>query len=222
MGGQVLVAAVDAGLVAAGTGDGTLQLVGNPQRGGAAEVLHHTDVRVDPVRQLLGRGRLGVGEAAGAEHGDEQLDGAQLARTPVDQARPFAGEVDEGLFAGAVHLSHRRPQAPQPLSVDLAELRVAVAVGMDLDVLLPEQLQRDAIALAFAVDVRAVRPSPVLHRRGAAKQTSIERRVVQLGRQRPDEPALRRLLQIPIDRTDADRARSGHRLVGQPLLVLET
>ena len=219
--GQVLVAAVDAGFVAAGTGDGALQLVGNPQRGGAAEVLHHADVRVDPVRQLLGRGRLGVGEAAGAEHGDEQLDGSQLTRAPVDQARPLAREVDERLLAGPVHLPHRRPQSPYPLVVDLAELRVAVAVGMDLEVLLPEQLQRDAIALALAVDVRAVGPRPVLHRRGAAKQTSIERRVVQLSRQRPDEPALRRPLQIPIDRPHADAARPGHRLVGQPALVLE-
>ena len=45
--------------------------VGDPHRGGAAEVLHRADMRVDPVRQLLGSGRLGVGEAAGAEHRDE-------------------------------------------------------------------------------------------------------------------------------------------------------
>ena len=41
--------------------------------------------RVDPVPQLLGRGRLGVGEAAGAEHGDQQLDMPQFTRAPVDQ-----------------------------------------------------------------------------------------------------------------------------------------
>ena len=150
VGGQVLVGAIDLGLVAAGAGDGALELVRDPQRGGAAEVVHHVDVRVDPVNQLLGLGRLGVGEAAGAEHGDEQLDRAQFTRAPVDQRRPLAREVDEGLLAGAVHLAHRRPQPPGPLPVDLAELRVAVAVRMDLGVLLPEQLQGDAVALELA------------------------------------------------------------------------
>ena len=127
MGGQVRVGPVDLGLVAAGAGDGAPQLVGDPQRGRAPEILDHVDVGVDPVPQLLGRGRLGVGEAAGAEHGDEQLDRPQFTRAPVDQRRPLAREVDEGLLAGAVHLPHRRPQAPRPLPVDLAELRVAVA-----------------------------------------------------------------------------------------------
>ena len=57
---------------------------------------------------------------------------------------------------------------------------------------------------------------------GATKQTGVERRGVQLDRQRPAEPALRRPLQvIPIDRPHADGARLGHRLVGQPPLVLE-
>ena len=222
VGGQVLVGAVDAGLVAAGAGDGALELVGDPQRGSAAEVLHHADMRVDPVRQLLGLGRRGVGEAAGAEHGDEQLDASELTRAPVDQARPLAGVVDERLLAGAVHLPHRRPQPPRPLPVDLAELGAAVAVRMDLRVLLPQQLQRDAVALELAVDVRAVGPDPVVHRRGAWKQSSLERRVVQIGRQRPAEPTLRRPLQIAIDRPHADGARLRHRLVGQSLLVLES
>ena len=97
--GEVLVGAVDVGLVAAGAGDGALELVGDPQGGRALEVLDHADVGVDPVRQLLGRGRLGVGEAARPEHGDEQLDPPQLPRLPVDQGRPLPGEVDERLLA---------------------------------------------------------------------------------------------------------------------------
>ena len=196
MGGQVLVGAVDVGLVAAGAGDGALELVGDPQRGGAPAVLDHVDVGGGPVRQLLGRGRLGVGEAAGAERGDEQLDRPQLTRAPVDQSRPLAREVDESLLAGAVHLPHRRPQPPRPLPVDLAELRVAVAAGMDLEVLLPEQLQRDPVALELAVDVRAVGSGSVGHWRRAAKQPGLERRVVQVGRQRPAQPVPSRPLQI--------------------------
>ena len=164
---------------------------------------------------------LGVGEAAGAEHRDEQLDRPQLTRAPVDQARPLAREVDEGLLAGAVNLSHRRPQPLDPLPVELAELGVAVAARMDLKVLLPEQLQRDAVALEFPVDVGAVRPDPVAHRRRAGKQLRLERRIVQCGRQRPAQPLLRRPLQIQRDRAHADGAGLGYRPVGQPPLVLE-
>ena len=66
----------------------------------------------------------------------------------------------------------------------------------DLGVLLPQQLQRDAVALELAVDVRAVGSDPVVHRGGAGKQPGLERRVVQLGRQRRAEPPFCRLLQI--------------------------
>ena len=186
------------------------------------EVLDHVGVGGDPVSQLLGRGRLGVGEAAGAEHGDEQLDRPQFTRAPVDQRRPLAREVDEGLLAGAVHLAHRRPQPPGPLPVDLAELRVAVAVRMDLGVLLPEQLQGDAVALELAVDVRAVGPGSTSCRRGAAKQPGLERCVVQLGRQLPAEPALGCLLQITRNRTCTDDAGPGYLPVGQSLLMPES
>ena len=168
-------------------------------------------VRVDPGRQLLGLGRLGAGEAPGAEHGDEQLDASQLTRTPVDQARPLAGEVDERLLAGAVHLPHRRPQPPRPLPVEFAEPGVAVAARMDLDVLLPEQLQRHAGALELAVDVRAVGPDSLAYGNGPVKQPGLERRVVQLGRQRPAQPQLGRPLQIRRDRTHADGAGLGYR-----------
>ena len=110
---------------------------------------------------------------------------------------------------------------PHPLPVDPAELRVAVAVGMDPGVLLPEELQRDAVALQLAVDVRAVGPDPVPHRGGAGEQPAFERRVVQVGRQRPAEPAFRRPPQIAVDRPHPDVAGLGHRLVGQSLLVSE-
>ena len=125
------------------------------------------------------------------------------------------------LLAGRVHLPHRRPQPPRPLPVDLAELRVAVAVRMDLGVLLPEQLQRDAVSLALAVDVRAVRPHPIGRGRNPGEQSGFERRVVELGRQRPADPALGQPLQIQRDRAQADGARLGYRPVRRPLLVLE-
>ena len=198
VGGQILVGAVDVRLVAARAGDGALELVGDPQRGGAAEVLHHAGVYVHPVRQLLGLGRLDVGEAAGAEHGDEQLHGSRFTRAPVDQRRPLAGEVDERLLAGPVHLPHRRPQPPRPLPVDLAELRAAVAVRMDLGVLLPQQLQRDAVALELAVDIRAVGPDPVVHRAARGNNRTLD------GPRRPDRPATASRAHVAPPSADSD------------------
>ena len=186
--GEVLVGAFDIRLVAPGAGDRASELVGDPQGGRAPEVLDHADVGVDPVGQLLGLGRLGVGEAARSQHGDEQLDPPQLPRLPVDQRRPLPGEVDERLLACAVDLPHRRPQPPRPLPVDPAELGVAVAVGVDAGVLLPEELQRDAAALQLPVDVRTAGPDPVPHRGGAGEQPGFERRVVQVGRRAPIPP----------------------------------
>ena len=174
----------------------------------------------DPIGQLLGRGRLGVGEAAGPEHGDEQLDAPRLARATVDQGRPLTREVEEGLLAGPVDLPHRRPQPPRPLLVDRTELGAAIALRMDLGVLLPEELQRDAVALELAVDVRAVRPDPVVRRGRAAEQLGLEHRVVQLGRQRPAEPALRRLLQIARNRTRTDEAGLRYLPVDNPCSCL--
>ena len=72
--------AVDSGLVAARAGDGALELVGDPQRGGTAEVLHHVDVRIDPVRQLLGLGRL-AGPRPGATSAATTTSGWTSART---------------------------------------------------------------------------------------------------------------------------------------------
>ena len=54
------------------------------------------------------------------------------------------------------------------------------------------------------------------------EQPCLERRVVQLGRQRPAQPLLRGPLQIQRDRAQPDRAGLGYRAVGQPALVLES
>ena len=74
-----------------------------------------------------------------------------------------------------VRAALRRRAEPEPFLLgDLAihygrsrRTGCGVAVRMDLRVLLPQQLQRDAVALELAVDVRAVGPDPVVHRRGA-------------------------------------------------------
>ena len=101
--GEFLVGAIDTGLIAAGLPDGAFQLVGHPQARRAAKELDHAGVRADPVRQLLGRGRLGVGVAARPEDGDEQLDRPLLAGMPIDDRGPLARVIDEGLRAGPMY-----------------------------------------------------------------------------------------------------------------------
>jgi alkanesulfonate monooxygenase SsuD/methylene tetrahydromethanopterin reductase-like flavin-dependent oxidoreductase (luciferase family) len=66
----------------------------------------------DPVLDLLGQGRLGVGVVRGAEDGDEQLDRDPLARGRVDEARLLARVIDEELLAGVVDLALVRPRRP--------------------------------------------------------------------------------------------------------------
>ena len=91
-----------------------------------------------------------------------------------------------------------------------------------MGVFLPEQLQGDAVALELAVDVRAVGPGSASRRRGAGKQPGLKGRVVQLGRQRPAEPAAHRPLQIARNRARTDDAGLGYLPVGQSLLVPES
>ena len=73
----------------------------------------------------------------------------------------WPGVVDEALLAGAVDLAHRQAAALQPAAVELAELGVAVAVGMLLQVLEVEQLQGDAGLAPLGVQVGAVGHGPV-------------------------------------------------------------
>ena len=87
---QLLIRSIDARLVAAGPRDGALQLVGDPEGGRAPEVFDHPGVGADPVGHLLGRRRLGVGVAARAEDGDEQIDRSLLTGVPIDDRRPLA------------------------------------------------------------------------------------------------------------------------------------
>jgi len=59
-----------------------------------------------------------------------------------------------------VHLAHRDGELGFPRAVEVAEAAVAVTVRVRLDVLVPEQLERDVLALELTMDVRPVRLRP--------------------------------------------------------------
>src|SRR5206468_11299476 len=90
------------------------------------------------------RDGFGVREAAGPEDADEQLAGDRFACSAVDDPGLLAGEVDEGFLAGPVHLTHGGGELAGEAVVVLAELGVAVAVGVIAEVLDAPKLLGDA------------------------------------------------------------------------------
>ena len=207
------IEALHAGLVATRHGHAALELVAHDGGRHAAEEGEGPRVARDPVGELLRARRLGVRVARRAEHHHEELDRDALARRGIGEARPLPRVVDEALLAGAVDLAHREPAAAQPLPIELAVLRVLVAVGMALQVLEVQQLERHAGLPALGMDQRAVRLRP---RPGSPLAARIEPRRQRVVRHRLDrgpglEPGRPRPLQRAADRADtqADAARHG-------------
>jgi hypothetical protein len=83
--GELLIGPLQARLVPARNDDAALELIADQGGRDAADEGEGALVAGDPVRDLLGQGRLGVGVVRGAEDGDEQLDRDPLAGGGVDE-----------------------------------------------------------------------------------------------------------------------------------------
>ncbi len=167
-------------------------------------------MRAVPVRQRLRPGRLGVGEVRGAEHGDENLRLADLSRRDR-RSRSACPNSRRTPLPGDVVLAHHRGQPPFKATKKVAEAAVAVALGMDLPVFLPEDRHRDARTLQLARQGRPVRLDPpplALRDRGPPEQPGFQPLVRDVVGQRPCQPARRRPLQIVLDRR-ARQKRAG-------------
>ena len=180
-------------------------------------------MRADPRCQILAARRLGVDQPAGAEHADEEFDENHVPRRRVDQGRPFPGEIDEELLAGAMHLAHRRLQHPRPLAIAFAEVAVGVPGRVRRTVLGPEQLQRHADPLQFLVQVGPFGDRPVEAGRigRARKQAHLQRRIIQAVGQRPGQPGRRGAGQHGRHRAQPHRARLGNGAVRQAGFVFQ-
>ena len=222
--GHRLVGPVRLGFVAVGLGDQRPRVVGHQQRRGAAEVLERRHVRADPVGlPLRGRGaRKRV--VRRAPHRNEHARRPDLAGGRVDHPHRLAGVVHEQLLARLVLLAHRAAQRRGERRVQLAEARAAVRQQPRLaavSVLLPQQLQRHALAAQLPVHVGQCR-----HRVAAAHvtlrvQPREQRRVVELARERRGDPGRLRRRHVVGHRALGDAQRPGNRLVRQPALVLQ-
>ena len=204
MGGHVGVGAIDLRLVEAGLDHCDLGVVRHQQLRHAADRLECSGVGSDPVGERLGPARLGVGEVGGAEHGDKDLRRPRLAGKPInDHRHRVAGVIDKQLVAAGMGLPHRDRDARGPAAVQLAKPRVAIPVGMPLDVLVPQDLQRDVLALQLAVNRRPIglgATAVTLLLASPGKELRFQRRVGHLGRQRPAEPGDGEPLQRQPDR----------------------
>ena len=219
----ILVGAIHSCFVAAGQGNGTLELIGNPDPARSAEELHHANMYADPVGEFLARCRFGVGITAGAQRGHEQLDWFSCARPRIRQFWPFAGKVDEGLLAGAVHLPHRGLQFLGPPPVDHTELAVGISLWIRFPVLFPEQVEGDSNTLQLLVDPLDIwnHPFPGARSR-AGKQPRFKRGLVQFLRQRPFQPCTCRPSDVLRNRPYSHSAGSGDGPVAEFLFVFES
>jgi hypothetical protein len=186
---HVGIGTVDLRIVKAGLDDRDLRVVRHQQTRHAAYRLEGMHMCADPVGEPLRPGRFRIGEVRGPEHCDEDLRLADFTGEPIHHNRnAVAGVVDEQLLAGRMRLTHCHRQPAFPGPVEFTEARVPVSIGMPVDVFLPNDRQRDVLALQIAMHRRPIgfRMPPVADlRTGAGEEPLFQRRIRHVGRQRP-------------------------------------
>ena len=153
MAGQILHRLVGTWLVPVWRSDHAASVVRHDQ-------LWHTPVKVqrahhalDPIVQAL-RWRGAGEDATGGGHGRDK----DLGTRAIAQGHRGSGEIDEQLLAGTPVLAHGALEGLGEVLVVAAELGVApgASMGMGLHILLPQQHERDALAIELAVDASPV------------------------------------------------------------------
>jgi hypothetical protein len=176
------------------------------------------------VGKRLAEVRLHVCEGACAKDADEDRGLADLSGAGIDDRNGGTGVIDEAFLAGGVGEAKARFEVPHPLGVELAELAVAVALGVTLPILEPQQSKGHALLAKIGVALVPVRTWPLHPVRavGVGEQQSLERGIPELVRQRPGEPRLFGFLKVFSDSACTDLATAGHLTVGEFALPLQT
>src|SRR5262245_34803848 len=101
-----LIAPIESWFVTVGTRHAALEIVRDNQLWNAAKKLEGSDVRADPIVELLRVSGFGVGVVGRAEHGDEDLRLLDFTRQRIDDGNCWSGVINEHLLAGAMGLAH--------------------------------------------------------------------------------------------------------------------
>jgi len=146
-----------------------------------------------------------------------------LATGRVDQRDRRPGVVDEQFLAGDMGLPHRAAQQLPKLAVALAEARPAVGNTLRLSpILLPQQLQRDALAPQLAMDRAEVGNGKLRVDVALRMQSRVQGRVIECLRFTVRQPGGCGGGQVVRHRALGDTQRGGDLRVGQRTFVLET
>jgi hypothetical protein len=172
----------------------------------------------NPVRQRLAPGRLGVNEAGGAPHGDEDLRRPHLSGRPLDHLHGATSKVDEQLLARRVHLTQRRLQVANLLPIQVTERGITKPVQRRSAVFFPQQCQRHVRPPPLAMNGRPVRNRALIRRhvRRRWKQHRFKLNIVEPTGQRPAETGPRCPLQIFMHRALAQPQAMTNRALRQP------
>src|SRR5690606_39127771 len=92
--------------------------------------------------QVLARYCFGIDQLAGAERSHEDRHLLRFTTDPIMHHSTGACEIHVQFLPRRVYLTHADVQLSAPLTIQIAETRVAVPVWMRATVLLPEQCQR--------------------------------------------------------------------------------
>jgi hypothetical protein len=106
--GQLLVRAVDPGLIAANRCDAGLEVVADHRLRHAADRAEGVDVRPDPVGEPFRPARLGIGVIGCSQNRDEDMGVTLRLYRGVEYRHRVASKVDEQLLSGPVRLTHGR------------------------------------------------------------------------------------------------------------------
>jgi hypothetical protein len=95
MGGELLVGAIDTGLVARGLGDAGLEVVADRRLRHAADGGECIHMHADPVGQPFRPSRLRVGEVGGAERGNKDVRRSCIPGQRIDHRNRVTGKIHE-------------------------------------------------------------------------------------------------------------------------------
>lgn len=192
------IGAIDLRVVEASLDDGDLGIVRHKQPRHPADRRKRMRVSADPIGEPLCPRRLRIGEVRRTHDGNEDLCLSDLSGQPIRDGNAVPGIIDEQLVTADVALTHRHRQPTFPAAVELAEARVAVAVRVALDVLIPQDRKRHVFALEFAMDADPIRlgvaTMPLLGG-GDAVQACFQNFVGHLVSKRPAQPRRCKALQ---------------------------